>query len=153
MVANPSETTTTRKTRRKKTLAELKAEEDLLLKERRNLKKELAFLRLTVEKHRATNESIKRKKLDFESRQNSSAAATASEVSGKAVNGSFQFVKAECHPSNSVSHDDSPVCAANVSPKAQDNIGNQESTFVLPDLNLPVDEDISANIMHYIELS
>lgn len=91
--------------------------------------------------------------LDFESRQNSSAAATASEVSGKAVNGPFQFVKSECHPSNSVTHDDSPVCAANASPKAQDNIGNQESTFVLPDLNLPVDEDISANIMHYIELS
>ncbi|KAL5152680.1 hypothetical protein HKD37_13G038747 [Glycine soja] len=147
-VANPSETATTRKTRRKKTLTELKEEEDLLLKERRNLEKELASLRLTIQKHRATNESIKRLKLDFESRQNSSAAATASEVSGKAVNGPFQFVKSECHPSNSVTHDDSPVCAANASPKAQDNIGNRESTFVLPDLNLPADEDINANVMH-----
>ncbi|TKY48030.1 hypothetical protein E2542_SST25444 [Spatholobus suberectus] len=150
-VANPSETATTRKSRRKKTLAELKEEENLLLKERRSLKNELASLRLTIEKHRAANKSLKRMKLDLESRQNSSAAATASEVSGKAVSGPSQFVKAECHPSNLVSqktvtHDDSPVYAANASPKAQE-IGNRESTFVLPDLNLPVEENFSANAM------
>ncbi|KAG2370980.1 uncharacterized protein HKW66_Vig0211540 [Vigna angularis] len=151
-VSNPSETATTRKSRRKKTLAELKDEEDLLLKERRSLKKELASLRLTVEKHRTTNESLKRMKLDFVSRQNSSAAAAASEVCGKAVSDPSQFATSECHSSNSVSrntatHDVSPVCAANASPKAQEN-GNQESTFVLPDLNLPVDESFSADAMH-----
>ncbi|XP_014502484.1 uncharacterized protein LOC106762886 [Vigna radiata var. radiata] len=152
-VSNPGETATTRKSRRKKTLAELKDEEDLLLKERRSLKKELASLRLTVEKHRTTNESLKRMKLDFVSRQNSSAAtAAASEVCGKAVSGPSQFATSECHSANSVSrntatHDVSPVCAANASPKAQEN-GNQESTFVLPDLNLPVDENFSANAMH-----
>ncbi|ESW22787.1 hypothetical protein PHAVU_005G181100 [Phaseolus vulgaris] len=151
-VSNPSETATTRKSRRKKTLAELKDAEDLLLKERRSLKKELASLRLTVEQHRTTNESLKRVKLDFVSRQNSNTSATASEVCGKAVNGPSQFATSECHPSSSVSrntaiHDVSPVYAANVSPKAQEN-GNQESSFVLPDLNLPVDEDFSANAMH-----
>ncbi|KAL2332508.1 hypothetical protein Fmac_020089 [Flemingia macrophylla] len=150
-VANPSETVTTRKSRRKKTLAELKEEENLLLKERRSLKNELASLRLSVEKHRATNESLKRMKLDLESRQDSSAAATAS---GKAVNGPSQSVKSECHPSNSVSpktvtDDDSTVYAPNASPKRQD-IGNQDSTFVLPDLNLPVEENFSANAMHCI---
>lgn len=134
------------------TLAELKDAEDLLLKERRSLKKELASLRLTVEQHRTTNESLKRVKLDFVSRQNSNTSATASEVCGKAVNGPSQFATSECHPSSSVSrntaiHDVSPVYAANVSPKAQEN-GNQESSFVLPDLNLPVDEDFSANAMH-----
>jgi len=86
------------------------------------------------------------------SRQNSSAAATASEVCGKAVNGPSQFATSDCHASNSVcrntvTDDVSPVYAANASPKAQDN-GIQESTFVLPDLNLPVDEDFSANAMH-----
>ncbi|XP_020204389.1 uncharacterized protein LOC109789769 [Cajanus cajan] len=152
-VANPSETATTRKSRRKKTLAELKEEENLLLKERKSLKNELASLRLSVEKHRATNESLKRMKLDLESRQDSSAAATtASEVSGKAFSGPSQFVKSEYHPSNSVSpktvtHDDSLVHAPNASPKAQD-ICNQDSTFVLPDLNLPVEEDVSANACH-----
>ncbi|RDY02348.1 hypothetical protein CR513_14199, partial [Mucuna pruriens] len=142
-VANPSETATTRKSRRKKTLAELKEVENLLLKERRSLKNELASLRLTVEEHRATNESLKRMKHDLESRQNSSTAATASEseVSGKAVHGSCQLIKSECHPCKTVTHDVSFVYAANASsPKALE-IGNQESTFVLPDLNLPVEDD------------
>ncbi|KAJ1396753.1 hypothetical protein SESBI_32357 [Sesbania bispinosa] len=153
--ATPSETVTTRKSRRKKTLAELKEEESLLLKERRSLKNELASLRLTVEKHRAKNESLKRMKLDLESQQNSNAA-TASELSGKIACGPSQFVEAECHPSNSISpktvthnvlDDNSPVYAAIASAKARE-IGNQESTFVLPDLNLPVDEDFSSTAMH-----
>ncbi|KAK7270636.1 hypothetical protein RJT34_25942 [Clitoria ternatea] len=149
-VANPSETTTTRKTRRKKTLAELKEEENLLMKERRSLKNELASLRLTVEKHRTTNESLKRMKFEIESRNNSSAAAP-SEVSEKAVYGPSQFVKDDCRPSSSISakpvtHDDLPVYTENATPKSQE-IGNQDPTFVLPDLNLPVEEDISLNAM------
>ncbi|KAK7402358.1 hypothetical protein VNO78_14558 [Psophocarpus tetragonolobus] len=128
-VANPSETATTRKSRRKKTLAELKEEENLLLKEKRSLKKELASLHVTVEKHRATNESLKRMKLDFESRENSV-------VSGKGFNGP-----------KTVTHDDSAFYAANACLKAQE-IGNQESTFVLPDLNLPVDEDFCVKVIH-----
>ncbi|KAJ1376976.1 hypothetical protein SESBI_49379 [Sesbania bispinosa] len=93
VAANPSETVTTRKSRRKKTLAELKEEESLLLKERRSLKNELASLRLIVEKRRATNESLKRMKLDLESQQNSNAT-TASELSGKITCGASQFVEA-----------------------------------------------------------
>ncbi|KAK7325282.1 hypothetical protein VNO77_29442 [Canavalia gladiata] len=154
-VANPVEPATTKKSRRKKTLAELKEEENLLLKERRSLKNELASWRLTVEKHRATNDRLKRMKLDLESRQKSSAAM-ASEVSEKSVYGPSQFEKAECRPSDSVSpknvthevlDDDSVVHAANASPKAQE-IGNQESTFALPDLNLPVEEDFCPIAMH-----
>ncbi|XP_061339328.1 uncharacterized protein LOC133286009 [Gastrolobium bilobum] len=154
-VANPSETATTKKSRRKKTSAELKEEENLLLKERRSLENELASLRLTIEKRRATNESLKRMKLDMESLQNSKTATT-SELSGKAVYGPSQFVDAGCHPSTPISpktvthkvlDDNSLVYAANASPKAQE-IDNQESKFVLPDLNLPVDEDFRSNAMH-----
>ncbi|GAU27842.1 hypothetical protein TSUD_114220 [Trifolium subterraneum] len=127
---------------RSKTLAELKEEESLLSKERRNLKNELASLRLTIEKERATNESLKRMKLDFESRQNSNNATTSN---------SSQFVEAVCCPSNSISPkivqhkvliDDSHVNAANAPPKVQE-IGKQEPKFVLPDLNLLVEEDLS----------
>lgn len=94
--------------------------------------------------------------LDFYSRQNSKTATTTSEVSGKAVLDPPQLLEAQCHPSNSVSpetithkvlDDDSPVCAANASSKPQE-IGNQESIFVLPDLNLPIDEDLSSNATH-----
>lgn len=75
-----------------------------MLKERMNLKNELASLRLSVEKERATNESLKRMKLDLESQQNSSTS--------------------------------------NASLKVQE-IGKQEPKFVLPDLNLLVEEGLS----------
>ncbi|XP_024633032.2 uncharacterized protein [Medicago truncatula] len=105
VIANPKETVITRNPKRKKTLAELKEEESLLLKERINLKNELASLRLSVEKERATNESLKRmKQLDLESQQNSSTS--------------------------------------NASLKVQE-IGKQEPKFVLPDLNLLVEEGLS----------
>lgn len=86
----------------------------------------------------------------MESRQ-SIKTGTASEVPGKIIYNSLQFVEAECLPSNSISPktvthkvpaDDSHVHHA--SSKAQE-IGNHESPFVLPDLNLPVEEDLSSN--------
>ncbi|CAL5199755.1 unnamed protein product [Lathyrus oleraceus] len=79
-VSNQKETVTTIKnSKRKKTLAELKEEESFLLKERINLKNELASLRLTVEKEKATNERLKRMKLDFDSQHNTNIAS-ASEI-------------------------------------------------------------------------
>ncbi|WJX70086.1 hypothetical protein P8452_54234 [Trifolium repens] len=141
-VANQKEKVATKNPKRKKTLAELKEEESLLSKERRNLKNELASLRLAVEKERTTNESLKRMKLDFESRQNSNNAT---------ISNSSQFVEAVCCPSNSISPktvthkvliDDSHVNAANDPSKVQE-IGKQEPKFVLPDLNLLVEDDLS----------
>ncbi|KAE9587996.1 hypothetical protein Lal_00002963 [Lupinus albus] len=121
-IANPSNTTTAKKSRRKKTLAELKKEENLLLQERKSLKNELTALRLTVEKHRATNESLKRIKLDLESRWNSKSTTTTFD-------------------------DDAPVSEANASSKPEE-IRNKESTFIFPDLNLPVEDDLRFNAMH-----
>lgn len=51
--------------RKKKTLAELRDEESLLLKERRNLRHELATLRLNFEQERSINQSLKRIKIDM----------------------------------------------------------------------------------------
>ncbi|KAL2532362.1 V-type proton ATPase subunit [Abeliophyllum distichum] len=47
------------------TLAELREEENLLLKERRELKMEVAALRVNLEKQRATSESLKRMKFHY----------------------------------------------------------------------------------------
>uniref|UniRef100_A0A7N2L2T1 Uncharacterized protein n=1 Tax=Quercus lobata TaxID=97700 RepID=A0A7N2L2T1_QUELO len=52
------------KKRATKSLAELREEESLLLTERINLKDELAALRLTLEKKTATNDSLKRIKVE-----------------------------------------------------------------------------------------
>ncbi|CAL0321982.1 unnamed protein product [Lupinus luteus] len=139
-IANPNETTTTKKSRRKKTLAELKEEEGLLSKEQRSLKNELASLRVTAEKHRATNERLKRMKLEFESRQNSKSATTTFEVSGKAVLDPSKFQEAQCYPSSSLSSnngthkvlgDDSPVSvsAANASYKPQQVVNRVVSVY------------------------
>ncbi|CAL0332339.1 unnamed protein product [Lupinus luteus] len=138
-IANPSEITTSKKLKRKKTLTELKEEENLLFRERRILKNELASLRATVEKHRATNESLKRMKLDLESSQNSKTATTTIQISGKPV--STKNIR------HKVLDDDSAVSAANASFKTQE-IGNQEYMFVLPDLNMPVEENLIFNAMH-----
>ncbi|XP_057724951.1 uncharacterized protein LOC130940736 [Arachis stenosperma] len=148
-VANPIETALTKKSRRKKTLAELKEEETLLLKERRSLKNELASLRLTLEKHRATNESLKRLKLDLESQRNSEPTKICEEFKKGVVD------LPQCHPSTSLSpktvthkviDGHSYVCPLNSCSKSQE-MSKKESTLVLPDLNLPVDVDLSSNCM------
>ncbi|XP_054782929.1 uncharacterized protein LOC129290233 [Prosopis cineraria] len=151
-VANPSETTTTKKCRRKKTLAELKEEESVLLKEMRNLKSELAALRLTLENHRATNERLKKMKVDMESRQNLKAATTTPVRSDKAMVNQPQLEDTQSHPSHLISPGVPRVVADNNAPSvpsANDEsckpqeIDKQEASFLLPDLNLPMDEDLS----------
>ncbi|CAM8889751.1 unnamed protein product [Rhodiola kirilowii] len=53
------------KSKKKKTYAELKEEEDLLIKERTHLHHELAMLGATVKEQRAENENLKRIKLNL----------------------------------------------------------------------------------------
>ncbi|KAE8700315.1 hypothetical protein F3Y22_tig00110557pilonHSYRG00203 [Hibiscus syriacus] len=62
---NETTGTTTKRSRRKKTFAELKEEESLLLKERVHLEKEMASMRATFTEQRARNENLKRIKLDL----------------------------------------------------------------------------------------
>ncbi|KAK8523458.1 hypothetical protein V6N13_113404 [Hibiscus sabdariffa] len=52
---------------RKKTFAELKEEEDLLMKERVHLEKEIASTRVTCKEHQGTNDNLKRIRLDLNS--------------------------------------------------------------------------------------
>ncbi|XP_051148036.1 uncharacterized protein LOC127263117 [Andrographis paniculata] len=55
-----------KRSRKKKTLAQLKSEEHTLFKERRNLKREISSARASLERHRAVNESLKRIKVDLQ---------------------------------------------------------------------------------------
>ncbi|KAL3736869.1 hypothetical protein ACJRO7_025753 [Eucalyptus globulus] len=65
--ANTGSTTVAgKRPRKKKTLAELREEESLLLKERRNLRHELATLGLNLEKARSINQSLKRRKMGMQ---------------------------------------------------------------------------------------
>ncbi|GER39320.1 methionyl-tRNA formyltransferase [Striga asiatica] len=68
-VNGDSERLASRRTKKKKTLAELKDDESTLLKERRQLKRQLAALRLSFEKQRASNENLKRIKIELQAKE------------------------------------------------------------------------------------
>ncbi|XP_022150746.1 uncharacterized protein LOC111018802 [Momordica charantia] len=143
--------------RKKKTLGELKEEEILLLKERRNLKDALANLRLSVEKQRAINGSLKKMKLDFQSQQVTETAvspATSKEVNSDQPQPSI--------PSRSIC-DTTTIGVAgfgcndvnasyqltlqNVSCKLQE-MGTLGTVRLLPDLNLPFQEDSGPEVLY-----
>ncbi|XP_068336189.1 uncharacterized protein [Pyrus communis] len=154
-VAVRSELTIFKRPRKKKTLAELKEEESLLLKERRNLKNELAALCLTVEKQRATNESLKKVKLELQLPQTKMKATTLV-LSGEAIWQQNEQINAvgyttpimttSAHCNNAGTSQSS--CPSNVSSKVQQELGSRDTAFSLPDLNLPFGEDSSSEVLY-----
>lgn len=77
-------------------------------------------------------------------------AATTSVASDTAKVDLPVLVESKCHPPNSAPPTGAShvvVDDVNASSKAQE-IGDQEASFILPDLNLPVDGDLSSNCIH-----
>lgn len=142
-VVATGETNTAKRSRKKKTLAELKEEESLLLKERKNLKNKLATLCLSFEQKRAENESLKRMKLDVLSQQ-TMEIVRASASQEAILNQNYQM-KVLCDPScmilstHGTCNDVKPLPPHGSSEVAEG--GSNGSSFLLPDLNLPVDAD------------
>ncbi|KAL8232289.1 hypothetical protein R6Q57_002067 [Mikania cordata] len=66
-VIQTNEKTPTKRPRRKKTLAELKEDEMTFLKERKQLKRQLATLQATCQKQKMENECLKKMKNDMKS--------------------------------------------------------------------------------------
>ncbi|XP_076906574.1 uncharacterized protein LOC143562733 [Bidens hawaiensis] len=66
-VIRSNETTPTKRPRKKKTLTELKEDETTLLKEKKQLKRQLARLQATCQKQREDNESLRKMKNDMKS--------------------------------------------------------------------------------------
>lgn len=148
-VVATGETNTAKRSRKKKTLAELKEEESLLLKERRNLKNKLATLRLSFEQQRAENETLKRMKLDVLSQQ-TMEIVRASASQDAIPNQNYQM-KGLCDPSCMILSTHGACNDVKPSPphgfsEVQEG-GSTGSSFLLPDLNLPVDDDsVSGNL-------
>ncbi|ONI16377.1 hypothetical protein PRUPE_3G095200 [Prunus persica] len=153
-VAVRSEAAIFKRPRKKKTLAELKEEESFLLKERRNLKNQLATLHLTVEKQKATNESLRKIKLDLQLPL-TTMKATTSVVPGESISYQLEQVNAVgvptkimptiVHCSNLGASQSS--CPPNVSCKVEE-AGSQDAAFSLPDLNLPFGDDPSSEVLY-----
>ncbi|XP_038896159.1 uncharacterized protein LOC120084450 isoform X1 [Benincasa hispida] len=157
-IAGKSEVVATvKRPRKKKTLGELKEEEVLLLKERRSLKDALATLRLSVEKQRAMNGSLKKMKLDLESQQAIETIVTSA-VLEEANSDQPQLQM----PPRSICNTTAIGVAAfgcndvdasyqltlpNVSCKLQE-IGTLGTVRLLPDLNLPFQEDSGTEALY-----
>ncbi|CAI9113914.1 OLC1v1014619C1 [Oldenlandia corymbosa var. corymbosa] len=144
-VIGTSEATTSKKIRKKKTLAELKEEENLLEKERKQLKRELTTLRHNLEKERTRNENFKRIKVDMQL-QAFGNLKIASELDN-----SDQLLSklAYGHPVSALLP---PTLSSNGGslldlPASAFTEANTEvlpaGKFVLPDLNIPIEENAS----------
>ncbi|CAK9310365.1 unnamed protein product [Citrullus colocynthis] len=148
---------TMKRPRKKKTLGELKEEEVLLLKERRSLKDALATMRLSVEKQRAMNGSLKKMKLELESQQAIEMVVTSAvPVEANSDQPQLQMPpRSICNttPIGVAAFGCNDVNASyqltlpNVSCKLQE-MGTLGTVRLLPDLNLPFQEDSGTEALY-----
>ncbi|KAG9146894.1 hypothetical protein Leryth_005174 [Lithospermum erythrorhizon] len=122
-------TTTGKRPRKKKTLAELKAAEIALEEERKQLIVEVKRVRANLDRERSSNEKLKRLKLELES-QTAKGEGGFSSSSEVAVTSTPTQKLA---PSAPLATTIPRMGSIDVSPK-------QRSPFEIPDLNLPVED-------------
>ncbi|KAI3891436.1 hypothetical protein MKX03_020718 [Papaver bracteatum] len=142
-----------RRARKKKTFAELKEEESLMLKERFHLKKELATLRRSWEEEKARNNQLKRIKVDLQhksSNQRVTAVITQEVIYSQSCNNGgidqslmlpMVLIGARHEVGMSV------VPPATLSNEPKENEARQ-SLFDLPDLNEPLGEDSGPEVLY-----
>ncbi|KAL3497310.1 hypothetical protein ACH5RR_040042 [Cinchona calisaya] len=142
-----------KRSKKKKTFAELKEEENLLLKERVTLKRELASLHVTFEEQKARSENLKRMKIDL-NLQTSGETSHAIEV---AVANQCNQMEASTnhHPHLALPIHDNSVqdhglgSSGSSCRGVEKEVDTQKSCFVLPDLNMmPSDEEIVPEILN-----
>ncbi|XP_038700839.1 uncharacterized protein LOC119997731 [Tripterygium wilfordii] len=131
-----------KRSRKKKTFSELKEEENLLLKERIHLKKELAISRATFKKQRATNENLKRIKLDLGSQPANNSYSIFNEQEKRNC---CQKENSEAPPKPR--HTSGENQSLSYSSEAHKAVSIQDQSFLLPDLNMmPLEEDSTSEI-------
>ncbi|XP_073148099.1 uncharacterized protein [Henckelia pumila] len=132
-----------KRSRKKKTLVELKEEENLLVKERRELKRGIASLRLKLEKQRATNKSLKRTKIELQmlnDRVTTSVSKGMVSVQLQQKKTAFDSIPNMVAPI--LNSDDILTCSS----LKQKEIAAFNPKFVVPDLNMPFEEDHSLEV-------
>ncbi|GMN45497.1 hypothetical protein TIFTF001_014689 [Ficus carica] len=142
-------TTISRRSRRKKTFAELKEEENSLLKERVQLKKELAMLRATFKEQSAKNDSLKRMKLELHGNSSKYVNADESKVASSSQPteriASTSDIVPLTLPTQLTHHGNAQSDSCDESKTNS----NRDGFFLLPDLNsLPCDEDYGSETFY-----
>ncbi|KAJ6754638.1 hypothetical protein OIU79_027282 [Salix purpurea] len=136
-VAVTRETPAIKRSRKKKKLVDLKEEEILLLKEKRHLKNKLATFQASLEEERVRNERLKRMKFDLLSQHRPEVFTAA--VNSEIISIQPRDTKVACDSTYS-------IVPHNVSFQLQEG-EDRKSSFILPDLNLPVEGDSSSGIL------
>lgn len=128
-----------KRSRKKKTLAELKDEENSLLKERRELKRDISALRINLEKQRAQNEKLKRIKIESLPLPDTETSATKETASAR-----LQQKTTAGHPNLPITP---PIISGNAVALQSSDCSTQQNAdtpfsppFVLPDLNMPFED-------------
>ncbi|PIN05977.1 hypothetical protein CDL12_21477 [Handroanthus impetiginosus] len=125
-----------KRSRKKKTLAELKDEENLLLKERRELKREVAALRVNLERERANNENLKRMKIELQPNLDKETTSAAEE----SISGQLQQEVTAFRPVPPLISDSNVALKPSTSDANPEETATSDHQFILPDLNIPFDE-------------
>ncbi|KAL5785992.1 hypothetical protein ACOSQ2_008384 [Xanthoceras sorbifolium] len=145
IATNETTSNATKRSRKKKTFAELKEEEGLLLKEKIHLKKEIETLRATFKEHCAANVNLKRMKLDLGLHSAKNPSETACDETQKTISNQVHMGVAECIPSSLPSLStvvDIPLLESCEAHKAA---STHNSLCLLPDLNMMPSEDDSGS--------
>ncbi|KAG6410697.1 hypothetical protein SASPL_128762 [Salvia splendens] len=124
-----------KRSRKKKTLTELKDEENSLLKERRNLKRDIAALRINLEEQIAKNENLKRIKIELQPLLDAETVFSTKEpVSDN-----------QLHPDGPaitppLISDKAVALHSNDCPTSPIKDATTSHAFMLPDLNMPFED-------------
>lgn len=134
-------TSNSRRPRKKKTFSELKEEECLLLKEQISLKNDLEALLMTLDKQRAENVSLKRKKLECDMlRSSAQKKAATPDVAVEAVTD-------QTHQMNDLLVLDSCSIVQKDVACVQQDVAT--GGFLIPDLNMmPSEGDFGAEALY-----
>ncbi|XP_021298467.1 uncharacterized protein LOC110427297 [Herrania umbratica] len=146
-VSATNETTPPKRSRRKKTLPELKEEMSSHLEEHKSLKNELDIVKLKFENLRAINETLSRK-LKFEKEQATNKSSKRIKLeyqSHQPTKTTMAFPEpentiSELSPQREVAFQPSSVGCNEREVSVQDVV-SCEASFMLPDLNLPIGDD------------
>ncbi|KAK7311895.1 hypothetical protein RJT34_10352 [Clitoria ternatea] len=129
----------TKRCRRKKTFAELKEEENSLLKERIYLEKKIATVNANFEAERAKNQSLKRMKFDVGSKYVKNTSPASAELQCTVAGQPHQRIVSSGAALTRPPQDDTHSQASESRPNGAESTG--ESVFLIPDLNMVPSDD------------
>ncbi|XP_026387523.1 uncharacterized protein LOC113282691 isoform X2 [Papaver somniferum] len=144
-----------RRARKKKTFAELKEEESLMLKERFHLKKELATLRRSWEEEKARNNQLKRIKVDLQHISSNQRVTTvisqeviySQSCNNGGIDQTLMLPMVLIGARHDVGMSVVPPATLTLSNEPKENEARQ-SLFDLPDLNEPFGEDSGPEVLY-----